>query len=34
MVKNLFHELKIPHMFPMKLYCDNKAACDITHNLV
>ena len=33
-IKNLLQELKIPHTLPMKLFCDNKAAYDIAHNLV
>jgi len=33
-IKNLLQELKISPTFPMKLYCDNKAACDIAHNPV
>lgn len=33
-IKNLLHELQIPFTLPMKLYCDNKAACDITYNPV
>ena len=33
-IKNLLHELKIPHTFPMKLYYDNKTTCDIAHNPV
>jgi hypothetical protein len=33
-IKNLLQELKISSTFPMKLYCDNKAACDIAHNPV
>jgi len=33
-IKNLLQELKISPTFPMKLYCDSKVTCDITHNLV
>ena len=33
-IKNLLQELKISPTLPMKLYYDNKAACDITHNPV
>ena len=33
-IKNLLQELNIPIASPMKLYCDNKAACDIAHNPV
>ena len=33
-IKNLLQELKISSTSPMKFYCDNKAACDIPHNLV
>jgi len=33
-IKNLLQELKISPIFPMKLYCDNKAAYDIAHNHV
>ena len=33
-IKNLLQELKIPHTFLMKLFYDNKAACDIAHNPV
>lgn len=27
-------DLRIQQVSPMKLYCDNKAACDIAHNPV
>ena len=27
-------EMRMPLMIPMKLYCDNKAAISIAHNLV
>ena len=33
-IKNLLQELEISPILPMKLYCDNKAACDIAHNPV
>lgn len=33
-IKNLLQELKLTPIFPMKLYCDNKAVCDTVHNLV
>ena len=33
-IKNLLQKLKIPHTLPMKLFCDNKVACNIAHNLV
>lgn len=33
-IKNVLQELKISSTSPMKLYCDNKAACDIAHNHV
>lgn len=33
-IKTLLQELKISSTSPMKLYCDNKAACDIAHNHV
>ena len=33
-IKNLLQELIIPHTLPMKLFCDNKTACDIAHNPV
>lgn len=33
-IKRLLRELRIPSKFPMQLYCDNKAACDIAHNPV
>ena len=31
-IHNLLGDLNIKHDSPMKLYCDNKAACDIAHN--
>ena len=33
-IKNLMQDLRIQQVSPMKLYCDNKAACDIAHNPV
>ena len=33
-IKRLLKDLKIHPSAPMKLYCDNKAACDIAHNPV
>ena len=33
-IKNLMQDLHIKQVSPMKLYCDNKATCDIAHNLV
>ena len=33
-IKNLLQELKISLTSLMKLYCDNKAACNIAHNPV
>lgn len=33
-LKLLLRELKIADIQPMKLYCDNKAAIDISHNPV
>lgn len=33
-VKRLLDELKIPIERPMRLYCDNKTAINIAHNLV
>ncbi|KAL5810082.1 hypothetical protein ACOSQ4_026650 [Xanthoceras sorbifolium] len=33
-IKNLFQELKMSPTFPIKLYCDNKAACDKAYNPV
>lgn len=31
-IRSLLEDLNIKHDSPMKLYCDNKAACDIAHN--
>jgi hypothetical protein len=31
-IRNLTQDLHIKQVTPMKLYCDNKAACDIAHN--
>eukprot|EP00253_Pinus_taeda_P025042 PITA_25042 len=31
-IKNLLRDLHMKQVGPMKLYCDNKAACDIAHN--
>jgi hypothetical protein len=33
-IRNLMIDLHIKPVNPMKLYCDNKAACDIVHNPV
>ena len=33
-IRNLMQDLHIKQVSPMKLYCNNKAACDITHNPV
>uniref|UniRef100_A0A2N9IBP1 Integrase catalytic domain-containing protein n=1 Tax=Fagus sylvatica TaxID=28930 RepID=A0A2N9IBP1_FAGSY len=33
-IRNLMQDLHIKQVSPMKLYCDNKAACDIAHNPV
>ncbi|KAF5467582.1 hypothetical protein F2P56_011820 [Juglans regia] len=33
-IKRLLEELKVTNSLPMKLYCDNKAAIGIAHNLV
>ena len=33
-LKFLLQDLGINHSLPMKLFCDNKAAQDIAHNLV
>nr|CAN66039.1 hypothetical protein VITISV_035755 [Vitis vinifera] len=33
-IRNLVKDLHIKQVSPMKLYCDNKAACDIAHNPV
>ena len=33
-LKFLLQDLGYPLNQPIQLYCDNKAACDITHNLV
>lgn len=33
-IKNLLQKLKLTPTFPMKLYCDIKAACDRVHNPV
>jgi hypothetical protein len=33
-IRNLMQNLHIKQVSPMKLYCDNKAACDIAHNPV
>ena len=33
-IQRLLQELRVPQTTPMKLYCDNKAACDIAHNPV
>jgi hypothetical protein len=33
-IRNLMIDLHIKPVNPMKLYCDNKAACDIAHNPV
>lgn len=32
--KVILHDLKIKWKMPMKLYCDNKSAISIAHNLV
>ena len=33
-IRNLMQDLGIELSSPMRLYCDNKAACDIAHNPV
>eukprot|EP00268_Persea_americana_P063544 TRINITY_DN82513_c0_g1_i1.p1 TRINITY_DN82513_c0_g1~~TRINITY_DN82513_c0_g1_i1.p1 ORF type:complete len:453 (-),score=74.75 TRINITY_DN82513_c0_g1_i1:7-1176(-) len=33
-IRNLLRDLGYPLQQPIRLYCDNKAACDITHNPV
>ena len=33
-IRNLLQALHMKQVSPMKLYRDNKAACDIAHNLV
>ncbi|KAL3520397.1 hypothetical protein ACH5RR_018546 [Cinchona calisaya] len=33
-LKRILEELRTPMAMPMRLYCDNKAAISITHNLV
>ena len=33
-IRNLMQDLHIEQTSPMRLYCDNKAACDIAHNPV
>lgn len=33
-LKKLFEDLKIPMTDSMKVYCDNKAAISIPHNLI
>ena len=33
-LKYLLKDLKIPNPLPVKLYCDNKVAINIAHNLV
>ena len=33
-IRRLLEELKATKLAPMKLYCDNKAAISIAHNLV
>ena len=33
-IRNLMQDLHIKQVSPMKLYCDNKASCDIAHNPV
>ena len=33
-IRNLMQDLHIKQVSPMKLYRNNKAACDISHNLV
>ncbi|KAH9680958.1 retrovirus-related pol polyprotein from transposon RE1 [Citrus sinensis] len=33
-IKNLMQDLYIQQVSPIKLYCDNKAVCDIAHNPV
>ena len=33
-IRNLMQDLHIKQVSPIKLYCDNKAACDIAHNAV
>ena len=33
-IKRFLEELKITHPLPMKVYCDNKLAISIAHNLV
>ncbi|XP_024029322.1 uncharacterized protein LOC112093936 [Morus notabilis] len=31
-IKRILEELKIPHLLPIKVYCDHKAAISIAHN--
>jgi len=33
-IRNLLQDLHMKQVSPMKLYCDNKVACDISHNPV
>ena len=33
-IRNLMQDLHIKQISPMKLYCDNKVACNIGHNFV
>ena len=33
-IRNLLQDLHMKQVNPMKLYCDNKAECDIPHNPV
>ena len=33
-IRNIMQDLHIKQINPMKLYCDNKVACNIAHNLV
>ena len=33
-IKRLLEELRVENSLPMRLYCDNKAAIAIAHNLV
>eukprot|EP00257_Ricinus_communis_P018383 XP_015577095.1 uncharacterized protein LOC107261543 [Ricinus communis] len=33
-IKNLLHELRVSYISPMRLYCNNKIACNIAHNPV
>ena len=33
-LKHLLEELRVPVQIPLKLFCDNKAAKNISHNLV